>query len=96
LPSSAYIASAAGGQSREQFTVTLDREHAIALGRLAKLAGADEETLARSLLERAIDDWDVDGAAMVELLNGIPDALQQAKLGRVQGRSGETIPLEDL
>ncbi len=33
---------------------------------------------------------------MVELLNGIPGALERAQLGREQARTGDTIPLADL
>lgn len=76
--------------------VTLDPEHAEKLGRMAEQAYTQEGTLARSLLSRAIDEADIDARTMVELLNGIPGALERAKLGREQGRRGETIPLEDL
>ena len=76
--------------------VTLDPELAEKLSRMAEQAYVQEGTLARSLLSRAIDEADVDGRSMAELLNGIPGALERAQLGREQGRSGETIPLEEL
>jgi len=79
-----------------RLNVTLDPEHAEKLRRMAKQAYTQEGTLARSLLSRAIDEADIDAETMVELLNGIPGALERAKLGREQGRRGETIPLEDL
>jgi len=79
-----------------RLNVTLDPEHAVKLSRLAEQAYVQEGTLARSLLSRAIDEADLDGGTMVELLNGIPGALERAQLGREQGRRGETIPLDDL
>lgn len=79
-----------------RLNVTLDDEHAEKLMRMAEQAYTQEGTLARSLLARAIDEADVDGGTMVELLNGIPGALERARVGREQGRRGDTIPLEDL
>jgi hypothetical protein len=79
-----------------RLNVTLDPEHAAKLSRMAEQAYTQEGTLARSLLARAIDEADIDSSTMVELLNGIPGALERAQLGREQGRRGETIPLEDL
>ncbi len=86
----------ARGQGGNRLNVTLDSEHAEKLSRMAEQAYTQEGTLARSLLSRAIDEADIDARTMVELLNGIPGALERAKLGREQGRRGETIPLEDL
>ncbi len=82
------------GSSR--LNVTLTPEHATKLSRLAEQAYTQEGTLARSLLSRAIDEADIDSRSMVELLNGIPGALERARLGREQARTGDTIPLADL
>jgi len=79
-----------------RLNVTLDPDHAEKLTRMAEQAYTQEGTLARSLLARAIDEADLDGGTMVELLNGIPGAFERARLGREQGRRGETIPLEEL
>ena len=79
-----------------RLNVTLDPEHAEKLRQMAERAYTQQGTLARSLLSRAIDEADLDAETMVELLNGIPGALERAKLGREQGRRGETTPLEDL
>lgn len=79
-----------------RLNVTLDPEHAEKLGRMAERAYAQEGTLARSLLSRAIDEADIDGRTMVDLLDGIPGALERARLGGEQGRRGETVPLEEL
>ena len=84
---------------REETTrlnVTLTPEHAAKLSRLAEQAYTLEGTLARSLLSRAIDEADIDSRGMVELLNGIPGALERALLGRSQAREGDTIALDDL
>ena len=79
-----------------RLNVTLAPEHAAKLTRLADQAYTQEGTLARSLLSRAIDEADIDSRGMVELLNGIPGALERAHLGREQARTGDTIPLDDL
>ena len=39
---------------------------------------------------------DLDSGGMVELLNGIPGALERAQVGRTQAREGDTIALDDL
>jgi len=83
-----------GGSTR--LNVTLDAEHAEKLQRMAEQAYMQEGTLARSLLARAIDEADPDGSTMAELLSGIPGALERARLGREQGRRGESIPLDQL
>jgi len=79
-----------------RLNVTLDPEQAEKLSRLARQSYTQEGTLARSLLSRAIDDADIDGRTMVDVLNGIPGALERAQLGREQGRRGESIPLDEL
>ncbi len=57
----------------KRLNVTLAPEHAEKLARMAEQDYTQEGTLARSLLSRAIDEADVDGRSMVELLNGIPE-----------------------
>ena len=79
-----------------RLNVTLTPEHAAKLSRLAEQAYTQAGTLARSLLSRAIDEADIDSRGMVELLNGIPGALQRAELGREQARAGDTVSLDDL
>ncbi len=82
----------AGGR----LNVTLDEEHAAKLALLAKRTHVQEGTLARSLLSRAIDEADPDPRDVAEVLDRIPGALERAKLGLEQARSGETVPLANI
>lgn len=79
-----------------RLNVTLDAEHAAKLSLLAERTHVQEGTLARSLLSRAIDEADVSARHVVDLLDGIPGALERARLGLEQARSGETIALDVL
>jgi len=79
-----------------RINVLLDDEHAQRLKRMAEQSHAAEGTLARSLLSRAIDDADVDGRTMVEILNGISGASERIALARDQIARGEGIPLDEL
>jgi hypothetical protein len=79
-----------------RLNVTLDPERAAKLALLAERTHTQEGTLARSLLSRAIDDADVDARHVVELLDGIPGALERAQLGLEQARSGQTVALDEL
>jgi hypothetical protein len=63
---------------------------------MAEQSHAAEGTLARSLLSRAIDDAEIDGRTMVEILNGIPGAKQRISAAREQIARGEGIPLDEL
>ncbi|HEX6702797.1 MAG TPA: hypothetical protein VF101_18870 [Gaiellaceae bacterium] len=66
------------------------------LARLAERTRTQEETLARSLLSRAIDEADADAPDMVGLLEGIPHAYERAQLGLEHARWNKTIQLNDL
>jgi len=79
-----------------RINVVLDEEHAARLRRMADQSHAAEGTLARSLLSRAIDEADVDGRTMVEVLNGIPGARESIARGRDQFAQGEGTPLDEL
>ncbi len=82
--------------STQRFNVTLDRERAAKLARLATRVHVNEGTLARSLLSSAIDDADPDPTNVVALLEGIDGAFERAQLGLRQADAGETIPLDEL
>jgi hypothetical protein len=79
-----------------RLNVTLGPERAAKLALLAERVHTQEGTLARSLLSQAIDEAFADAGHVVELLDGIPGALERAQLGLEQARSGETIPVDKL
>lgn len=76
--------------------IELDEEMSARLARLAEQAHTDGAEFARSLLEDAMSFYELDGLEMTELLNGIPGALERARLGYAQGLSGESVPLSDI
>jgi hypothetical protein len=84
---------ASGGH---RINVLLDEEHAGRLRRMADQAHTAEGTLARSLLSRAIDEADIDGRTMVEVLNGIPGARESIARGRDELARGEGVPVDEL
>jgi hypothetical protein len=51
---------------------------------MAEQAYTSERTLAWSSLSRAIDEAEVDGRTIVEILNGIPGVGQRIELAREQ------------
>lgn len=83
-------------RTAHRLNVTLDSEHAERLARLAERMHVQEGTLARSLLSTAIEDADPDARMITVLLDGIPGALDEARLGLQQAREGKTIPLDEL
>jgi len=76
--------------------ITLDAEHAARLSRLADRIHVQEGTLARSLLSMAIEEADPDARNVATLLDGIPGALERARLGLERGLAGETVDLDEL
>jgi hypothetical protein len=79
-----------------RLNVTLDPVRAAKLARISERTHIQEGTLARSLLSTAIDEADPDPAQITDLLNGIPGALEEAKLGLERGRAGDVIALDQL
>jgi hypothetical protein len=80
----------------ERLNITLDEEHAEKLAQLAGRMHLQPGTLARSLLSSALDEADADAGNVALLLDGIPGALERARLGARQGAAGETITLDEL
>jgi hypothetical protein len=80
----------------ERLNITLDGEQAEKLTRLAERMYVQPGTVARSLLSSALDDVDPDARNVVELLDGIPGALERAQIGLKQARAGETVSLDEL
>ena len=54
----------------------------------------DEATSAS--LKGDVSFADLDGTQMTALLNGIPGALERARLGYAQALAGDSVPLSDL
>jgi hypothetical protein len=79
-----------------RLNVTLDAEHAARLARLAERMHLQEGTLARSLLATALEEADPDARSLTRLLDGIPGAYEQARLGLERAHNGETIALDEL
>ncbi|MEO8969877.1 MAG: hypothetical protein ABI355_19630 [Solirubrobacteraceae bacterium] len=80
----------------ERLNITLDDEQAGKLARLAERMHIQPGTIARSLLSSALDDTDLDARNVVDLLDGIPDALERAQFGREQAHAGQTLSLDEL
>jgi len=83
-------------EASHRINVSLDPEDAEKLRRLAERTRVQEGTLARSLLAAALDEADPDAHHVVELLDGIPGALERAQLGLQDAHAGRTRPLADL
>jgi hypothetical protein len=80
----------------DRINVTLDEVHAAKLAALADRMHVQSGTLARSLLQLALDETDPDARTMVELLDGIDGALASARRGSREAREGHVIDLADL
>lgn len=76
--------------------VVLDDDHDARLTRMAERIAVDRDQLAGSLLASVIDGAETDGADLTRVLDQIPGAWERAELGRAQGASGETTPLDQL
>jgi hypothetical protein len=83
-------------QATTRLNVTLDSEHAAKLSMLAERTHVQEGTLARSLLSSALDEADPDPRTVTALLEGIPGAVEEARLGLKQAKEGKTVPLDAL
>lgn len=79
-----------------RINVTLDGEYGARLARLAQRARVQEGTLARSLLSDAIDQADPNATNIVQLLDSIDGAWEDAQTGLAQARAGETVELDEL
>ncbi len=84
------------GDAGHRLNVTLDQDHAARLRGIAERTQTQEAMLASSLLSLAIEEIDRDARRVAAILDGIPGAYECAQLGLEQGRSGETISLDEL
>jgi hypothetical protein len=80
----------------KQINVRLDKEHARKLAELAAKRQVEEGELAGEVLAGALDDFELDGTRMTEILDGIPGAWERTQEGLEQARRGEGVPLDDL
>lgn len=81
---------------RERLTVTLDAIRAAKLDRLAERAAIERDLLASSLLRAALDDADPDADRATDVLDGIPGALERARLGLQRARDGHVVSLDNF
>ena len=79
-----------------RIVIELEGELAVRLSNLAAEQHIDEAEFARSVLDEATRFEEIDGHRMTEILNAIPGALEQAKLGWEQYRAGDFVPLSEL
>jgi predicted transcriptional regulator len=79
-----------------RINVTLDDEYGARLSRLAQRARVQEGTLARSLLSEAIDQADPNATNIVQLLDSIDGAWEDAQAGLAEARAGKTVDLDEL
>jgi predicted transcriptional regulator len=79
-----------------RFNVQLDDEHAARLHAIAERTYVAPGSLARSLLQAALDNADPDAPTVTALLNSIPGALDRAQAGLAAARVGRLVALEDL
>jgi hypothetical protein len=80
----------------KRINVRLDGEHARKLAELAAERHVEEVDLAGEVLAGALDDFELDGARITEILDSIPGSWEAAQESIEQARRGETVPLSEL
>ena len=79
-----------------RLNVTLTKEHAEMLRRLAERMHVEEEALARSLLSSALEEADPDARSVAALLDGIDGSYERAWARLEDARAGRTRPLDEV
>ncbi|MDP8904460.1 MAG: hypothetical protein M3N29_03965 [Chloroflexota bacterium] len=74
----------------------LDEERSIKLRRLAERTHTNPGTIARSLLSTALDQADPHPKTIVDILDRIPGAWEDAVAGSQEIGDGQGIRLDDL
>ncbi len=82
--------------ARKCINVALDSEHARKLADLAEERHVEEVELAGEVLAGALDEFELDGARITEILDSIPGSWEAAQESIEQARRGETVPLSEL
>jgi hypothetical protein len=76
--------------------IVLDEERSLKLRRLADRTHTNPGTIARSLLSSALDEADPDARTIVDILDRIPGAWEDALAGSQEIRTGQGISLDEL
>jgi len=82
--------------SGQRVNIVLDEERSIKLRRLAERTHTNPGTIARSLLSTALDDADPDARTIVDILDRIPGAWEDAVAGSQEIRDGRGLRLDEL
>jgi hypothetical protein len=80
----------------QRVNIVLDEERAVKLRRLAERTHTNPGTIARSLLSTALDETDPDPRTIVDILDRIPGAWEDAMASSEDIKAGRFISLEDL
>ncbi len=90
------VASNGMEAAAKHINVALDSEHARKLTELAAKRQVEEVELAGEVLAGALDEFELDGARITEILDSIPGSRETARESIEQARRGETVPLSEL
>jgi hypothetical protein len=82
--------------SDQRVNIVLDEERSIKLRRLAERTHTNPGTIARSLLSTALDDADPDPRTIVDILDRIPGAWEDAVAGSQEIPDGRGVPRDEL
>jgi hypothetical protein len=82
--------------SGQRVNIVLDEERSIKLRRLAERTRTNPGTIARSLLSTALDDADPDPRTIVDILDRIPGAWEDAVAGSQEIRDRRGLRLDEL
>ena len=80
----------------QRVNIVLDEERSIKLRQLAERTHTNPGTIARSLLSSALDEADPAPRTIVDILDRIPGAWEDAVAGSQEIRDGQGLPLDDL
>lgn len=80
----------------QRVNIVLDEERSIKLRRLAERTHTNPGTIARSLLATALDEADPDPRTIVDILDRIPGAWEDALAGSQEIRDGQGLPLDEF
>jgi hypothetical protein len=80
----------------QRVNIVLDEERSIKLRQLAERTHTNPGTIARSLLSTALDEADPDPRTIVELLDRIPGAWEDAVAGSREIRDGQGLSFDEL